>query len=419
MRICATVQRYTDDLYPSETLNMIRQAVVLVGGRGTRLGDLCSDMPKPMLPCGDVPFLEYIVWNLKRFGIKKILFSVGYLGDRIRQYFGDGSRFGVVCTYYAEEKPAGTGGALVLARDLLEDNFLVLNGDTLFDINYLDLALLHGQENALATVALRREPDASRYGSVIIKDSKILSFCEKVSQGHGGLINGGIYCLAKSALDFLPSAPASLENDLFPALAGKGQIVGKEYNGFFIDIGLPATLKLAGDLIPAWRLKPAVFFDRDGVLNVDKGYVHSAEDFEWILDAKEAVKYVNDNGYYVFVVTNQAGIGREYYSEEDFLRFSGWINEELMKSGAHIDATFFCPHHPTAGKGEYKKICNCRKPGIGMLEKAVREWDIDLAGSLMIGDKEKDLIAAKTANIAGYLFSTGSLLKFIRTVLTI
>lgn len=391
---------------------MLRQAVILAGGFGTRLGELTARTPKPLLPVGGRPFLEYVVWNLRRHGIGKILFSVGYLAEQIVGHFGDGSNYGVSIDYVIEREPAGTGGALLLAAQKLDEVFLVINGDTLFDLNYLDLALSLERNLALAAVALRFVPDAGRYGEVYLDGELIKGFSEKSKYGPG-LVNGGVYVMRRDALVRLPRIPCSLECDLFPALAVEGELAGKSYNGFFIDIGLPESLREANLLVPRQQLKPAVFLDRDGVLNKDYGYVHTPEGFTWVEGAVEAVKWLNDNGYLVIVVTNQAGIARGYYTEEEFLAFTNWVNEQLRKAGAHIDATYYCPHHPTEGCGRYKKSCDCRKPAPGLINRALAEWDIDKRQSIMIGDKETDLLAAMAAGIRGTLFTGGNFFDFL------
>jgi len=392
---------------------MLTQAVILAGGYGTRLGQLCSDTPKPLLQVGGVPFLEYIVWNLKRHGIREILFSVGYLAKTIQEHFGNGAWHGVHIDYAVEEQPAGTGGALVLAREKLASCFLVLNGDTLFDINYLDLVFFHSQARSLVSLALREINDVKRYGQIRVEDGIVVDFQEKSGDG-AGLINGGVYVIEKQALDYLSNTPASLENDLFPLLASEGKMYGRKYDAFFIDIGLPQSLQLADNLLPKWKIKPAVFFDRDGVLNVDKGYVHKAEDFEWIEGAREAIKYFNDKGYFVFVVTNQAGIARGYYSEEHFNNFTTWISNELYKIGAHIDEVYYCPHHPTEGLGRYRKVCMCRKPESGMILSALEGWPVDKERSFIVGDKDSDIVAAKKVGIKGLLFQSGNLIELIK-----
>ena len=164
-------------------------------------------------------------------------------------------------------------------------------------------------------------------------------------------------------------------------------------------------------------MRPAAFLDRDGVLNVNHGYVHTPERFEWMEGAREAVKLLNDAGYLVIVVTNQSGIGRGYYDEADFHALCAWIDAELAAVGAHIDATYFCPNHPEHGVGPYKTACNDRKPAPGMLVRAAAEWDVDKGASFLIGDKPSDLKAAEAFGIPGHLFTGGSLLEFVRGVL--
>lgn len=392
---------------------MLRQAVVLAGGLGTRLGELTRSTPKPFLPVGDRPFLEYVVWNLRRHGITKLVFCVGYLAEKIVDHFGDGSGFGVSIEYVVEQEPAGTGGALLLALSRLEETFLVVNGDTLFDLNYLDLGLLLELSGAAAAVALRSLPDTSRYGRVCLNGHMVAGFAEKAGGGPGA-VNGGVYAMRRDALARLSGLPCSLERDLFPLLAQSGGLAGRVYEGFFIDIGVPESLREADVLVPRWLIKPAVFLDRDGVLNVDKGYVHRSEDFVWVEGAPEAVKWLNDRGYLVIVVTNQAGIARGYYTEEKFLYFMDWMNGELRRRGAHIDAFYYCPHHPTEGIEPYRRECRCRKPAPGLLEQALEDWPVDLERSFLIGDKESDLLAAQAAGIRGLLFTGRNIFKFIR-----
>jgi len=390
---------------------MLNQVVVLAGGKGTRLGELTQKTPKPLLSVDGRPFLEHLVWNFKRFSLTRFLFLAGYLAGKLIACFGDGRRYGVDVDYVVEPEPAGTGGALLLAKEKLDDVFLMVNGDTLFDFNYLDLTLLLRQSSALAAIALREVSDTGRYGKVRLAGNLVRDFDEKGSGGPG-LISGGVYAVRKEVLGLLPAVPFSLEEDLFPVLAQKTQLCGQVYDGFFVDIGLPESLVQAKESVPSWRKKPAVFLDRDGVLNVDYGYVCSPEKFEWVKGAVEAVKWLNGRGYLVIVVTNQAGIAHGLYSEEEFLLFTGWINEQLQAAGAHIDATYYCPHH-LEGRGAYRKQCSCRKPAPGLIKNAICEWDIDISQSILIGDKETDLLAAGAAGVKGYLFRGGNLSDFI------
>lgn len=384
------------------------QCVILVGGLGTRLGSLTADCPKPLLHVGSKPFLGHLIDNIRRFGFKRFVLLAGFKADLVREYAvelvtDDGIEI-AVCT---ESSPAGTAGALIDAASVLDDEFLLLNGDSLFDFNFLDLALRQMPDPWLARLALRRVADTRRYGRVELDGSKVVSIQEKAEETSDGLINGGVYWLKKSVLALIDRTPMSLERDVFPALVKKGQLFGVEYQGPFIDIGIPDDLQFARTHWPDFLRRPATFFDRDGVLNEDDGYTHKPEKFRWMRGAKEAIRRANDEGRFVFVVTNQAGIARGYYDVGAVDRLHQWMNEQLREIGAHIDDFRYCPHHPEGKVPELSIACNCRKPEPGMITSLAAQWPIDLAASVMIGDKESDMEAARAAGIRGFQF-TGS-----------
>lgn len=381
---------------------MLRQAVILVGGQGTRLGVLTKQTPKPMLPVAGIPFLEYLIWNLARHGIEDIILSCGYLGEQIVAHFQNREAGGPSIRCFVEPQPLGTGGALRFLQAELQPNFFLLNGDSLFDINYLDLTLQ--KENSGAVIALRYVENASRYGRVETDGEQVVQFLEKMPEPQPGLINAGIYWMDRRLVERLPEGVSSLEQQLFPQLVAEGLLFGKKYDGYFIDIGIPADYQRADRDLISWKRKPAIFFDRDGVINVDHRYVHTADRFEWIPGAPQAIRWCNEHGYLVFVVTNQAGIARGYYDEAQFQTFTRWIEAELASFAAHIDAVYYCPHHPSEGVGELRTSCRCRKPNPGMLEQALAVWDVDKEGSYLIGDKSSDVEAAQQVGIRGHLF---------------
>lgn len=396
--------------------DIVTQAVLLAGGRGTRLGELARELPKPALDVGGEPFVMHMVWNLARHGIRDVVVSCGHLADRLEQAMLSRPVPGTRVRFVREPSALGTGGGLRNCLPLLQESFFVLNADSLFDVNYPDLAL---HANGGAALALRRVPDVARFGAVQTRHGKVVSFAEKGRSGSGW-INGGVYVLNREIVEALPDGPASLEHDLFPALAARSRLGAVPYDGFFIDIGIPEELERARQDVPAWRRKPALFLDRDGVLNVDHGYVHSREQWEWCRDAREAVKYANDRGMLVVVVTNQSGIGRGYYGLEEFQALMAWVNRELLRHGAHFDAVYHCPHHPSEAREEYLRRCSCRKPEPGMLLRAMEEWNIDPLHSAMIGDSPKDVQAAKRAGLsraALYDPESQSLLDRVREVL--
>lgn len=391
---------------------MANQAIILVGGRGERLGSLTENKPKPMMSIGTITFLEVLIKRIASYGFKEILLLCGYYAEAITSVF-DGKFFGdarIFCI--VENQPMGTAGALQVASEFLEEHFLLLNGDSLLDMNLLDLMTIAPNQNWVGKVALRQLEDTGRFGTVTMDGERITSFAEKTGNGSG-LINGGIYLLKREILELIPpSTPYSLERDVLPQLAKKGLLFGRAYQGYFIDIGIPEDLARAQREIPN-RKRPAVFFDRDGVLNQDHGYVHRPEDFDWVDGAIQSIKLFNDNGWLVFVVTNQAGVARGYYDESQVHSLHAWIQDELRQHGAHIDAFYYCPHHPEGTVSALTKTCTCRKPEPGMLLAALQEWPVDTDRSILIGDKESDIEAAKQAGITGILFTGTGLYEIV------
>ncbi|HEV8014393.1 MAG TPA: D-glycero-beta-D-manno-heptose 1,7-bisphosphate 7-phosphatase [Stellaceae bacterium] len=382
------------------------QAVILAGGKATRLGALTGGLPKPLVPVGDKPFIHYLIAALRRHGFCDIELLVGPFTAAYRAALGDGAALGVRLTLIAEEPPADTAGALSLAAPYLGERFLMLNGDSFLDFNLLDLATRDDGEPWLARLALREVADVGRYGAVRLEGEHVAAFGEKAASGRG-LMNGGVYWLKRDILGEIGAPPVSMERDVLPRLAARGLVRAAVYDGRFIDIGTPEDLARAATLLPQWETRPAAFLDRDGVLNRDSGYVHRAADFVWIDGAQQAVKRLNDAGWLVFVVTNQAGIARGLYQPADVETLHRWINEELARTGAHIDAFYFCPHHPEGTAPGYGVVCDCRKPAPGMLLQAMRAWPVRRETSFMIGDKDIDLAAATAAGVRGMLFDAG------------
>jgi len=391
-------------------MQITRQAVVLVGGRGTRLGVLTDVTPKPLLDVDGRPFLGYVIDSLARQGFDDVLLLAGYQADSVIEFAAYSSRPGLNVRCIIEDTPLGTGGALYHARASLDEHFLLINGDTLFDINLNELAM-QLPDGALARLALRRVPDTSRFGRVMLDGEKVTAMQEK-GIGGDGLINGGVYFLAKACIDRLPSGVSSIEKDLFPQLIADQHLEGREYAGFFLDIGIPTDFEAAQTSVPNSLVRPAVFLDRDGVLNEDANYVSLPEQVRWIKGAKAAIKTLNDAGYYVFVVTNQAGVARGYYDADRVIALHKWMQQELRVAGAHVDAFYFCPHHP-----DFSGSCTCRKPEPGMILMAMEEWPIVRERSFLVGDKAGDVVAANRAGIAGHLFDNGDLSDLVRSLI--
>lgn len=392
----------------------MREAVILAGGLATRLGDTAARVPKALLEVHGRPFIDHLAWNLRRHGVDHVVVAAGRLGEHVVQHVGDGSAWGVSAEVVVEDEPLGTGGGAALAATRLSGNeFLLLNGDTLFDVNYLDLLACRRAEGESFAMALRAVDDAERYGSVLLDDGRVTAFAEKSGTGPG-LVNGGVYAIDRSVLADAPAGAFSLEHDVLPKLVAEGRVIGAVYTGEFIDIGVPDALAVADARVAEWRDKPMVLLDRDGVLNEDRGWVHSADEFAWLPGAVEGVKWLNDSGCLAVVVTNQAGIARGLYTEDEYLAFEGWIAEQLAERGAHLDAVYHCPHHPTAGTTELTRECDCRKPAPGLVLQALADFDTRPERAVFVGDKDSDMQAARAAGIRSARFQGGDVMSFLQ-----
>jgi D,D-heptose 1,7-bisphosphate phosphatase len=389
------------------------QCVILLGGMGTRLGDLTKETPKPLLPIDGTPFVEVLVGEGIRRGFREILLLAGYKADLVRAFVeGLKSRLpdDVKVHVSVEDQPLGTGGALRHASDYLSETFLLLNGDTWFDFNWLELFKVAGSGCAIAA---RHVPNADRHETLCLaRDGRVTDIVPRRDQSGSGLVNGGVYVLRKCDLVAMPQR-FSIEHDLLPRLIDRGELRGRKFDGFFLDIGIPETFALAQVAVPAQRRRPAVFFDRDGVLNHDDNYVGSADRFRWTDGAKAAVRRANELGYYVFVVTNQAGVARGFYDEMAVQSLHRWMAEELREEGAYVDDWRYCPFHPKGTVERYRSAHPWRKPEPGMLLDLLANWPVDASRSILIGDQESDCAAARAAGVQPYLFNGANLCQFL------
>ena len=398
-------------------MSLGNQCAILVGGLGTRLGEKTRTTPKPLLDVGGAPFLETLLGEARRRGFDDFLLLAGHLGEAVVAFLADRdieSRFACRVELSIEPTPLGTGGALVHALPRLRDDFLLLNGDTWFDFNWLDLVARARRDGVDAALSLREIAEPDRYETVELEGSMVRAIRPRGQTLAAALINGGVYYFTRRALEELAS-PSSLETDVLPKLVGRGALRGYPYSGFFIDIGVPASLAAAAQLAPEHRRRPAVFLDRDGVLNIDHGYVHVPEQVQWVRGAKEAVKLLNDAGYYVFVVTNQAGVAKGRYGEDAVGTLHRWMAKELAAVGASIDDWRYCPFHPKGSVAAFRAEHDWRKPNPGMLLDLFEHWPIEREGSFLIGDKTTDIEAAEAAGVPGYLFEGGDLAAFIES----
>jgi len=358
---------------------------------------------------------------LVRFGVTEFLLLTGYLSTEVEKTAQD--ILGALprearITISEEPVRAGTGGAIYYARDRLDQRFLLCNGGSLLDCNLANLLAKAATDPETVTgrMLLRQLDDASRFGVARLDGDRITGFKARPPDGTGGIINAGIYVFRRSLVDFL-SPQCSMEADILPQLAAAGALRGTLGDGYFRDIGTPEDFARAQAEIPRQLRRRAVFFDRDGVLNIDHGYVGTRERFEWMPGALEAIRYVTDARWHVFVVTNQSGVARGHYDEAAVRQLLEWMADEARRAGGTIDDVRYCPFHESAVVDGYQRSSNWRKPEPGMLLDLIRTWELDPKRCVMIGDQATDMAAAAAAGVPGHLFSGGNLLEFVRRIL--
>lgn len=399
------------------------KVVIMAGGKGTRMLSIASDIPKPMIPIEGRPVLEREIECLCEQGFTDILITVGHLGNVIMDYFGNGLKFGVHITYYFEKKSLGNAGALFQVKDQLTDDFLLLNADAMFDIDFNRFVQYHKTHDAVAT--LFTHPNSHPYDSgVIIADEhmavrKWLAKEDERPEYFKNRVNAGLHVLNKKILEqTVEGGKIDLDRQLLKPLAGTGQMYCYDSPEYVKDMGTPeryyAVCKdFANGIVKARNLKKrqkAIFLDRDGTINEYVGFLTDIKEFHLLDGVAEAIRKINASGYLAIVVTNQPIIARGEVSFTELQEIHNKMETLLGAEGAYIDAIYFCPHHPDKGfegeRVEYKISCDCRKPKPGMLLKAAEDFNIDLSRSWMVGDGKNDVEAGKNAGCKTVLIGT-------------
>jgi len=418
------------------------KTVIMAGGKGSRISSIISDIPKPMIRIGDKPVLEHEIECLRNQGFTDIILTIGYLADNIVDYFGDGRgtsiatgrSFGVDIEYFIEKEPLGNAGALFKIKEKLTEDFLLLNADAVFDVDFKRFVDYHKKHEALVT--LFTHPNNHPYDSeLIISDEygRVLKWLSKEDERpkyYKNRVNAGLHVISQKLLDMEIQTPKiDLDRQLLKPLAGCGKMFCYDSSEYVKDMGTPERYKAVCMDYIAGRVKArnfqnkqkAVFLDRDGVLNKYIGFLRNIEEFELLSGAAQAVKKINESGYLAIVITNQPVIARGEVTFEQLQEIHNKMETMLGQKGAYLDSIYFCPHHTDKGyKGEVLELkfdCDCRKPKPGMFFKAAKDFNIDLTESWMIGDRESDIKAGMNAGCKTVLISTED--KFYGQMVTV
>ena len=375
---------------------MKKDLIILAGGTGSRIKNITKKIPKPLIEINKKPFLDIILRNFARYDFENIYILGGYKGYKILNRYNNKIINFVKIQCFIEKKKLDTWGAVESISNKIKNDFLLVNGDSflLEDFDYfLDFK---DHQNYLIKLMLVKN---SSYKSNS-KLSNLYLYKNLIQfKKSSNYMNGGIYFIKKKILNNEFKNDSSIENDVIKKLIKRKKVAGKYSNKFFIDIGTYKNLSIAKKEIPKILRRPAVFLDRDGVINHDYGYTHKWKNFKIKKNVLRALKFLNENNILIFIVTNQAGIGKGIFKEEDFFDLHKKFKNYLSKKNIYINDVKFCPYHPDAKIKKYRKRTNFRKPGNLMIKEILKQWDIIKETSIMIGDKNTDLLAAKKSRI--------------------
>lgn len=386
----------------------------MAGGKGTRITSVASDIPKPMILIDGKPVLEHEIECLRKQGFTDIILTVSHLGSVIMDYFQDGSKFGVHIEYYFEKEPLGNAGALFKIKEKLTEDFLLLNADAMFDVDFNRFVDFHKRHNALVT--LFTHPNSHPYDSGLIISNehnqveKWLAKEDERPMYYKNRVNAGLHVISPEVLNqVINTQKIDLDRQLLKPLAGTKKMYCYDSPEYVKDMGTPERYYAVCEDFKTGRVQSknlskkqkAIFLDRDGTINKYVGFLREIEQFELLPNTSEAIKKINNSGYLAIVVTNQPVVARGEVTFEQLDKIHNKMETLLGKDGAYLDGIYFCPHHPHKGfEGEIPELkveCECRKPKPGMLLQSAKDFNIDLSKSWMIGDSDNDILAGENA----------------------
>ncbi len=386
--------------------------VILAGGKGTRIKQYLKNKPKPMLKFNNIFFLKYLINNYAKYPFKKIYILTRFKSKIIFKNFHNKIYNFTKIKCIKEKKLLGTGGALNNLKKEKINDFVLTNGDSIFDINLIDF-IKSCKKKDIGSIALtnsKKNINSSKLNNLGLKKNKII-YTKK-----NKFMNGGVYFFKRKLLNLVFNKNCSLENEILPKLIQKGKICGNIYDNFFLDIGTPKYLKNTSYILNKVYRRPAVFLDRDGVINHDYGYVHKLKDFIFKKGVIKGLKLLIKKNYYIFIVTNQAGIAKNIFKETDFIYLHNNLKKKLSLKNIFFDDVQYSPYHPEGKIKRFRKKSSMRKPDNQMIKNIMDGWLINKKKSFMIGDKLSDKECAKKSNLNFY-YSSNDFLKQIKKII--
>ena len=389
--------------------------VILVGGRGSRIGKITIKTPKPLIKINKKPFLDQLIANKLKYEFKRIFLLCSFKKDLFFKKYHNKKihKSKIVCIDEGSRKD--TAGALYLLRNTLKKKFVLINGDTFFDIDMNEL-FKQNLKKKIACIALtkiNKKQEKIKIKNLNLNKKKEVYF----SKSKTNIINGGIYLFDRRIFKFIKNRPQSLENDIFRKLIKKNQVKGVLSKRNFIDIGSYKKLDFLKKN-PSYIQNKAFFLDRDGVINKENGYVLKYSQFFFLSGVKEAIRYINNKNYLVIILTNQSAVGQGFLTELKLDKIHQKMMKELFNNTrSKINDIYFAPYFKKSKYQKYRKNSEDRKPNIGMFKKALEKWNIDIKKSFFIGDKKTDYLASKKAHIKFFYRDKGSFYKQVRKII--
>ena len=388
------------------------QAVILAGGLGTRLRPITDTIPKPMIPFHGKPFLEYLIIMLVEQGFTKAVILLGYLPEKVIEYFGDGSKWNIAIEYSVSEIENDTGLRLQKAKHLFDPVFVLLYCDNYWPMDFANMwkVFTHNAADALVTVYLNH--DGYTKNNIRIGADGFIEVYDKTrTAGNLQGVDIGFFILKREVIDLIPDGNHNFEKTVIPQLILNHSIVTYPTEHRYYSVGSHERLKLTEKFLEAI---PTIVLDRDGVINQKAPrteYITHWDEWHWIPGSKEAICLLNKNGYRVIIVSNQAGIARGKMTETDLTAIHQQMQKELETCGGRIEKIYYCPHG-------WDENCTCRKPKPGMLFEAQRDFHLNLSKIFFVGDDERDEIAGKAAGMKTFLVTEQyTLLDFVKNQL--